>query len=172
MSPDSTFVSDWMRQTEHVESIKTIPKPCPSTPRYLIKAEKCWPYFCRTYGTCPPCECTGGAIELWKTSKLIHAPLIIDSQHSGTAACDPSDGTHSWCPLPPRPGSHQIWSASECAEASPEQSNTGSCPKARPPSAPPRLRDTACLLLEHRLPLVTLNGSHTLARAGHCIKMR
>lgn len=100
MSPDSTFVSDWMRPTEHVENIKTLPKPCPSTPRYLINAEKCWPYFCRTYGTCPPWECTRGAIELWKTSKLIHAPLIIDSQHSGTAAWDPSDGTHSWCPLP------------------------------------------------------------------------
>lgn len=100
MSPDSTFVSDWMRPTEHVEKIKTTPKPCPSTPRYFIKAEKCWPYFCRMYGTCPPWECTRGAIELWKTSKLIHAPLIIDSQHSGRAACDPSDGTHSWCPLP------------------------------------------------------------------------
>lgn len=41
---------------------------------------------------------TGGATELWKTSKLIHAPLIIKSQHSRTFHLSFwLRWTHSWC---------------------------------------------------------------------------
>lgn len=113
MSPDDTFV--WLNEAnracrEHLKQYRSVSLNTQifnkSTTTLALFLQDVW-----GMSSLRMRPGTGAATELWKTSKLIHAPLVIKSRHSRT--CHVTFWlwwTHLWCP-PTLASSRRIWSA-------------------------------------------------------------